>query len=195
MTESLKVFTKISLWVAVVAFSCRCFLSWGNLVYAINNNAWMVLPYSLFCYAGEAMGLTALIMAVFEKWAWKWNFINVVTGGMPVLLSVYSGNIVSDYDYIKRNAELLVKQSFLRVSIVMKTEESSSISVAASIIHINGDPKLVYHYINEPRSDLRSGSPMHYGTAVLNVREPDMISGNYYTDRKTKGTMEFSKTN
>lgn len=195
MSEPLKKFLQISLWVAMIAFAIRCIVSWKSLNAAQTNEAWASLSYSLLGYAGEAAVVTALVMAVFEKWVWKWKPLNAITGGMPVLASCYSGSIISAYDHVKRDAQLLIKQSYLNISIVLKTKESSSSSVAATFLNLNEDPELIYQYRNEPRADLTSESPMHYGTAILKVRNPDFISGNYYTSRKTVGTMEFSKEN
>ena len=195
MSESLRKIVKISLWTVVIIFSARCFISYKVLASAVNQAEWASLIYSIFCYAGEAIAITAIIMTAFEKAAWKWKLINKLTGSMPILANHYTGSIVSAYDYKERDAEIFVKQSFLGVSIVLKTEESRSTSLIASIINIKEDPELIYHYINEPRADLKSGSPMHYGTAVLKIRNPEMINGNYYTDRNTKGSMKFSKKN
>lgn len=179
----------------MVIFSARCFLSHGVLANAVNKAEWASFVYSVFCYAGEAIAISVIIMAAFEKFVWKWKPINKLTGSMPILAHHYTGTITSAFDYKERDADLIIKQSFLDISIVLKTGESRSTSLIASIIHINEDPELIYHYINEPREDLKSGSPMHYGTAVLKIRNTEMITGNYYTDRKTKGNMKFSKKN
>lgn len=193
MTEPFRKFIRISLWTVVAIFSVRCFFNHEALAAAVNKADWVSLVYSIFCYAGEAIAITAIIMAVFEKIGWKLKPINKLTGSMPILAHHYTGKIVSAFDFKERDADLIVKQSFLDISVVLKTGESRSTSLIASIIHIKEDPELIYHYINEPRADLKSGSPMHYGTAVLKIRDPEVIDGNYYTDRKTKGNMHFSK--
>lgn len=53
--------------------------------------------------------------------------------------------------------------------------------------------KLIYTYLNSPRAELQS--PIHYGTVILDIDNPNQLEGNYYTNRGTKGSMSFEINN
>ena len=65
-------------------------------------------------------------------------------------------------------------------------------SINASIEDIHNEMQLIYFFINEPRAELQERSAIHYGTATLRVNNPDTITGNYYTGRLTRGSMDFN---
>ena len=91
----------------------------------------------------------------------------------------------------KYDGSLDIKQSFLNVSIAFKTGESRSFSVLSSI-ETEGDwKKIVYIYQNEPKAELADRSSIHKGTAELWIEESGELTGNYYTSRNTRGSMNF----
>ena len=45
----------------------------------------------------------------------------------------------------------------------------------------------MYSYQNIPQAQFRENSPMHYGTAFLEIVAKSKLEGNYFTDRKTTG--------
>ena len=53
--------------------------------------------------------------------------------------------------------------------------------------------KLIYTYLNNPRAELQS--PIHYGTVIIDIDNPNRLEGNYYTGRKTRGSMRFETNN
>lgn len=193
MGKSWKQFLTISIWIAIVVFVLRCLLGWSDISQAVNNKSVFTGAYAVFGYGGESIAVTTLIMLIFNKWAWRWKLINICTGKMPILAKKYAGTLTSDYDHIKRDAEIEVDQTFLRVLIKMKTAESSSSTICASIEEIHNEPQLVYTYINEPRADIQDRSGIHYGTVMLKISNPDVITGNYFTGRNTRGVLELKK--
>mgnify|MGYP004572869597 FL=1 len=86
---------------------------------------------------------------------------------------------------------MTIKQSLLSVVVILKTDESKSKSLSASIDEILGEIQLTYCYLNTPKSAYRDRSEIHYGTATLSISNPKEIDGQYYTDRKTIGDMHF----
>jgi hypothetical protein len=74
----------------------------------------------------------------------------------------------------------------------MKTDESTSNSVVGTIYHENEQKLLTFVYFNKPDATVRDRSPMHYGTCRLVVDNPLILTGDYYTDRKTTGSMKFN---
>ena len=151
-----------------------------------------MLGYSLFGYAGEAIGIMSIVMMVFNRAGWKWRLINRFVD-MPVLAKNYTGTFISDWQNENKiyDADLEVKQTFLNISIVFKTGESRSYSILSSIDMVGERKRIIYIYQNEPRAELFDRSSIHKGTAELWIEESGELSGNYYTSRKTRGSMEF----
>ena len=149
----------------------------------------------MFGYAGEAIGITTVLMTLFNTLIWKWKWVNKIVD-MPVLAKKYTGTFVSDWQGEKKqyDGSLDIKQSFLNVSVVFKTGESRSFSILSSIETEGDRKKIVYIYQNEPRAELADRSAIHKGTAELWIEESGELTGNYYTGRKTRGSMNFRLT-
>ena len=181
MKEQYKNFITKTVWCAIIIFVLLYILSWkfGAQIFSL---------YDTFGYAGEAIGLTTILMAIYEKWLWKYNKFE----DTPVLNKVYEGFILSNYDGIKRDAILEIKQTLLSVHITLISGESRSRSISSSIDTILGEKQLTYCYLNIPKSEFRNRSEIHYGTAMLNITSQGNLTGHYYTDRNTRGDMEFT---
>ncbi len=143
---------------------------------------------NLIGIGSEAIGFAVIIVSFYEKLLWKYNPFNTV----PVLKNKYEGTFVSTHDQSNIKASLEIHQTFLHISVICTTEESRSESNIAVIDENSELKKLTYCYMNVPDSTVREKSPIHYGTAILIITNPEKIHGNYYTDRETTGTMDFS---
>ena len=90
-------------------------------------------------------------------------------------------------------AYIVVTQTFWSIGIRQYTGESRSDSIAAVWSQLVGrsDNTLTYNYANRPRQEFETRSHPHLGTAALDVvgRRPSTITGDYFTDRYTKGDM------
>ena len=193
MTEASKKFMTMSIWVAIVLFALRCWIGLGDLSAVAIEKKILECGYSVFGYAGEAVGVTALFMAAFNKWLWRWKPFNFVSGGMPILAKKYKGKIRFHWDNQdqERDSVIGIEQTFLNVIVKFGTDESSSNSVIATIETINNEKQLIYTYLNTPRAEIQDRSAMHFGTAMLNVDDSKHITGNYYTTRLSRGSMDF----
>lgn len=192
MRESYKKFVTYSIWVAIILFAIRCIIAKNEISNCISEATWGVLCYNTFSYAGEAISLMLLVMSFFNKVAWRWKFINRFID-MPVLAKQYSGSFVSDWKKENKTyeASLEIEQTFLDVSVVFKSGESRSFS-AFSVIDTIGDSKrLIYNYQNEPKAELSNRSTIHKGTVELWIDKNGELTGNYYTNRNTSGSMTF----
>ncbi len=185
---------RISAWLTLILFVLRCGIGWIEIKTSIESSYLLKCCYLLFGYAGEAIGIAAVLMCVFNNWAWRWGPINKVTGQMPIFSKRYKGTLSFEMNGViqTRNSNLEIDQTFLNIKVRLRTNESASQVIRASVEEIHNEKQLLYMYINEPKAELRSKSPMHYGTAMLRVVSPEKISGNYYTDRLTRGSMEFT---
>jgi len=184
MKEQFKKFINKMLWIGIALFSLRCIVSLKLLVSDFS-------VYDIFGYAGEAIGVTAVIMGVYEKWLWKLNPLE----DTPVLKREYIGTIKSTYDNIEREAKINIKQSLLSIHVVLTSGESKSQSISSSIDEVFGAKQLTYCYLNTPKASYRERSEIHYGVAMICLEDPNILTGQYFSDRKTIGDMIFYSEN
>lgn len=190
MNDNIKKFISIAVWLTSILLLLRCLISWADIREMWETSQAVNLCYSFFGFIGEAVGISTLIMAVFNKWAWKWKFLSWLHNE-PILAKNYEGSLISDYDGVERSGTLSVSQTFLTVSVQLKTKESSSRSQTASIVTVQNVKYLIYTYQNDPRGEIQDRSPIHYGTTMLDVSNPIVLEGNYFTSRKSRGSMKF----
>ncbi len=193
MRESYKKFVIYSMWVAIILFAIRCLIAKISISNYIKGCTWDEFGCNLLGYAGQAGGVTTAFMTLFNYVIWKWKWVNKIVD-MPILAKTYTCTFVSDWQDENNQHEgcLDIKQSFLNVSIVFKTVESRSISILSSIVTESDRKKIVYIYQNEPRAELADRSSIHKGTVELWIEETGELTGNYYTNRKTSGSMTFT---
>ena len=170
-----KKITSICVWIAIILFVLRCIISWESILEGVS-------AYDLFGYAGEAISAAVILSGLYEKFLWRLNPFE----STPKLKKRYVGKLKSGYDHIERDASLEIKQTLLSVQ---------SKSLSASIDDILGEMQLTYCYLNTPKSEYRDRSEIHYGTATLTIANPQILEGQYYTDRKTNGDMLFTAEN
>lgn len=190
MNGNARKFLNISTWLTVILLLVRFLISWTDVKNMWETGHIFSLCYNLFGFIGEAIGMAAIVMTVFNKWAWKWRWLRW-THDMPVLAKNYNGTFISDYDGVKRLGMISIDQTFLTVAVQLKTDESSSRSLTTSFSEVQSVRYLIYTYQNDPRAEIQDRSPMHYGTAMLNVSNPMILEGNYFTGRKSRGSMKF----
>ena len=171
---------KIVMWIAVVVFIIRCAFAWESIATSIT-------AYELFGYAGEAIGLATILTALYERKLWRYN----PWENTPKLHTKYVGTFISTHDNIVREGTLDIKQTLLSINVIFNTKESKSKSLSVSIDDILGEKQLTYCYINQPKSEFRHRSEIHFGTAMLTISEDGSLKGQYFTDRETLGDMEF----
>lgn len=180
MKEQEKKLFKICAWCAIIFFAIRCLFSWDTIMSELSL-------YNLFGYAGEAISLAFISTIIYEECLWRYNPLE----STPKLAKKYTGTLKSSYDGVERSAALEVKQSLLYIHITLITNESKSNSISASIDEVLGEKQLTYCYLNTPKSEYRYRSEIHYGTATLSVNNPNILTGQYYTDRQTLGDITF----
>ncbi len=173
---------KKAMWIAIIMFVVRTAISWDDFKTAVS-------AYTIFGYAGEAIGVAAIVIVCYEKWLWRFDpFIKV-----PYIAGEYTGTLKSNYDRAEHQGIIEIKQTFLSIEASFKTEESRSRTVTGTIEEILGKPELIYTYMNEPSLSVRDRSTIHFGTATFVIDEKNHLIGKYYTDRGTSGDMIFMK--
>lgn len=171
---------KKSAWLAVIIFAIGCCMIHPDFLYDFSLK-------SFYSYVVDCVMISAAFIVVYEKWLWKIDpFENT-----PVLKKNYKGTVMSSFDNLEREGRLEIKQTLLKVSITFLSDESKSNSITASIEKIDNEWKLIYCYMNTPDARVRERSKIHYGTAMLCIENVNKLKGQYYTDRKTLGDMNF----
>ena len=139
---------------------------------------------------------------IFTTLLWRWNFLHSWLIPFPDLNGTWKGNIQKD----RKDAEgqtpdhiptiLTIKQSFGRISCVMRTEEMESRSYVEGFrIDKNVQVRqLCYLYTSKPKTSLRIRSTPHDGSILFNIigTPAKKLNGEYWTQRKTTGTVELT---
>jgi hypothetical protein len=91
---------------------------------------------------------------------------------------------------------MIVRQTFSTLSLRLLTAESSSELVGTEVVcSADGLYCVSGVYRNEPRFEVRSRSPIHYGAVWLKIIDNEVekkVIGHYWTDRESAGEMDLS---
>jgi hypothetical protein len=139
---------------------------------------------------------------VFAAWLWRWKHLQGWLIPFPDLNGTWQGYIQTNWKDVEGKtpgyipAILTIKQSFGRLSCVMRTGEMESHSYIEGFC-IDRDAqvrRLCYSYTSRPKATLRERSTPHDGTMLLNIiGEPvQKLEGEYWTQRQTTGTVTLS---
>lgn len=142
------------------------------------------------------------LIGVFVKWAWKWRIFKDWLVPFPDLQGTWQGIIMSSWVDPKTNDRvapipciLSIKQSFTKISCVMRTMEMASYSFAEDF-RIEADNQIrqfCYSYTSRPLPSVTDRSPIHEGTIIFTIigKQVKKLSGYYWTARKTTGEVEL----
>ena len=144
-----------------------------------------------------------LLFGGFNQWLWQVRPIRTILS-RPQLNGTWSGNLVSmraDEDgreaaYDPIPIFLVIRESYLEVSVTLISAESKSRSIAATLETKQADDFVVHYlYSNLPRMAVRDRSPQHAGGGRIDVSglEPVRLVGEYWTDRRTRGSLDVHK--
>lgn len=180
------------------------------VIYGIVGVLWLAL-LALAGISGQfdqAARITTIVpallvgAALFERWVWRWHPLHPHVVHMPVIRGTWRGVLASLWTDPTTGAHpptkivyLTIEQTLTTVSVRLHTDESSSeqISGTVGIRKSTGERTITWTYMNTPRINLREQSRPHYGGAVLTVfgDPPTRLEGEYWTDRQSKGSLEF----
>jgi len=142
------------------------------------------------------------VVAVFMKWLWRWKHLQGWLVPFPDLNGTWQGYIQTHW----KNEEgktpdpiptvLTIRQSFGRLSCVMRTEEMESHSYLEGFC-IDTEAqvrRLCYSYTSKPKSVLRSRSTPHDGTMLFSIigNPVRKLEGEYWTQRQTTGSVTLT---
>jgi len=151
-----------------------------------------------------AFTIYGILLILFIKWIWK----NPIFKGWLVLIpdisGKWSGIITSTYiksESWKENKQIkikvIIKQELFSLSVVMKSKEMKSESYIAAfdIDKSQNRNRICYSYTSKPKPEFRKKSPIHDGTALLDIIGifPKKLEGEYWTTRETVGSIKLLK--
>ena len=137
--------------------------------------------------------------AIFTTWLWRWNLLQGWLIPFPNLNGTWQGYIQTNWKGAKGQTPgpiptiLTIKQSFGRMSCVMRTEEMESHSYLEGFC-IDKDAqvrRLCYSYTSRPKASLRERSTPHDGSILFNIigTPVNKLEGEYWTQRQATGTI------
>jgi hypothetical protein len=145
--------------------------------------------------------LVVLLSIAFELWLWRLPFLHGWLVKRPVIDGTWRAELHSNWNddagapIRPVQGYMVVRQTFLNLSLRLLTEESSSYLVGTEIVcAVDGLYCVSGVYRNEPRYLERGHSPIHYGAVWLQVIETPahMMEGHYWTDRNTAGELRLT---
>jgi len=152
---------------------------------------------------GIVVGVLVGVSVVFNRWLWSWRWFRGWFVNRPDLRGTWRVTLESDWVNPETNERVppisgfvVVRQTLMHLTFRLMTPESTSHSISYGITKEADEIfRLAVVYRNEPRIELRGDrSEMHHGAFWLEVfgEEVDSLKGNYWTDRKTRGSMELA---
>lgn len=143
-----------------------------------------------------------LLIGVFMKWLWRWKRLQGWLIPFPDLNGTWQGYIQTNWKDAEGETPvpiptmLTVKQSFGRMSCVMRTGEMESHSFLEGFC-IDKDAqvrRLCYSYTSRPKAALRDRSTPHDGTMLFNIigNPVHKLEGEYWTQRHTTGSITLT---
>jgi hypothetical protein len=190
---NIKAFIYILLTISAILWFVLAFFSDLNL-----SNLWALLKL-----LPKVATLDLLAWSLFAKWGWSWKIFQGWLVPFPDLNGTWQGYILSnwtDRETGKRPSAistiLSIKQTFGKISCVLRTEEMISHSYIEGFA-IDRDKQLrqlAFSYTSKPKPSVRKRSNPHDGTIVFNLigKPVSKLEGRYWTDRETTGEINLT---
>lgn len=138
-----------------------------------------------------------IIVYFFDKYLWNKNFFKILIK-TPDMNGEYAGMLKSSYDDFNKEypVNIVVKQTWTKIIISLKTDTSESNSKGASIVFENEKIYLFYYYLNKPNFDSVDSMQIHFGTCThVFDDKTNCFNAEYYSSRgrKNHGTITLTK--
>lgn len=150
-------------------------------------------------YSMAVVAAVALV-GVWDRWLWRVPLAQRFAAVPRDLRGTWNGVLTSFWkdpatgeSPEPKPAFLVIRQTSSKVSITLLTNESRSTSSLATVSTRDEATSLDYFYLNLPDSRHRDRSPIHPGSASLDVtgRPASRLKGQYWTDRNSRGELDF----
>jgi uncharacterized protein YdeI (BOF family) len=159
--------------------------------------------FDFFSILPKVATIDLILAALFAKWGWKSKIFQGWLVPFPNLNGTWQGNIQTTWVNPVTGQRpgpiptiLTVKQSFGRISCVMRTAEMTSYSYAAEfeLQQENQIRQLIYTYTSKTNPTVTDRSAIHDGTIVFEIvgNPVSRLKGNYWTARRTTGEVTLT---
>ena len=182
-------FTRISISSTIVLAA----LVWGISLWLFGADlGWeYTKPFSV------TVAFVTAALTAFDKFLWRWPpFCWFHT--VPDIVGIWTAELNSSYSQAVVIGAATVTQTFSSISIRLKTDSGSSFLIAERLIrHGDGAYEVVGVYQSDPNIHVRSRQgEIHYGAFKYSVsgNPPTEMSGHYWTDRNTAGSIRLMRT-
>lgn len=142
-----------------------------------------------------SLGIELIIILIFYfGWRKIWKKFTYFNNYFPDLNGEWQVDIKwirGDKEGIKKGI-IHIKQSLLNISMELETDESESSTLVVIPKKDQESGRVILYYIYENTPQFKQTNiDSHKGTAILklSLKNSDTLSGNYFTDRQTKGTL------
>jgi len=178
---------------AIFAVFAICFCL---VAYRSGKNIFDLVDVLTIAY--KTIPLVLFVIMVFVTYAWRWKIFKGWLVPFPDLNGTWQGDIQTTWKNPQTGEVpapipviLTIKQSFIRISCVMRTAEMTSRSFLADF-WLNRDEQICmlgYSYHSKPLPSVQDRSQPHDGTMVFELigKPIEKLTGNYWTARKTTG--------
>jgi hypothetical protein len=182
-------------WVTIVIGFVSVFLALGlsRLTKALQ---WEI-PW--WVDAPSVVGFFSILMVLFDRVLWRWSPVRQCgISTTPLLAGTWLAEITSSYDghVTKREGRVYIRQTWTQILITLKTDDSSSDSIAACISASGQFPHIWYGYRNSPLSHAVATMQAHPGASEMELVSADRLEGEYFSGRgrKNHGRIVFQRT-
>jgi hypothetical protein len=148
-----------------------------------------------------AVFVAVAVLTAWDHWLWRSRFLQRFEFVPPSIRGTWKGTLTSAWidaatgkSPPPKYVYLVIRQTFLTVSVVFFTNESRSTSTLGRVTRAEGISSLAYMYFNRPDSSVEHRSRMHHGSASLDIigAPATRLRGRYWTDRESKGDVDFT---
>jgi len=187
----------------IAVFLAVAVLAWGGVLLAQDAP----LSFSQLAPFGTVVSVLALFALALEKVLWHLSWLHGWFIARPDLRGTWKVSLQSDWVDPKTGQPIPpiscymgVEQSLSKLQMHLMTAESESWFVAETVRPSPSENgyQVVAVYTNKPHVHLRSKtSNMHLGAVVIDTHgplksRPETLTAEYWTDRKTTGSMTFT---
>jgi len=174
-----------------------------TIVYALLKQTDFSSLKQLYSLVSFVVLVDNLLIVLFVKYLWKLRALRGWLVSVPNLNGCWIGEIQSTWvdPLTGRRIDpipviLNVKQTYLGFSCFMLTGEMRSDSISYQFLYDKDKQinQLIYTYTSTPKQTVKDRSSYHFGTVAFSLTEDKSLSmvGNYWTDRKTTGTITLT---